>query len=92
MPAMITVMRTADFISAAIPAAAAADADGAFLVVGGGDLLGDAAVDGGNGADGQLRAGFGAKKAGHEPDTLCRDCRKKTISDVFAHTFGVIEE
>ena len=35
---------------------------------------------------------FAAKKAGHEPDTLCRDCRKKSISDVFAHTFGVAEQ
>ena len=32
---------------------------------------------------------FAAKKAGLEPDTLCRDCRKKALSDVFAHTFGI---
>ena len=35
---------------------------------------------------------FAAQKAGHAPDTLCRDCRKKAVSDVFAHTFGVIEQ
>lgn len=30
-----------------------------------------------------------AKRAGHEPETLCAECRKKAIAETFAHTFGV---
>jgi len=37
----------------------------------------------------QQEVEFAAKKAGEAPDGLCRACRKKRISDVFAHTFGV---
>lgn len=40
--------------------AAAADTDRAGLVIRGGDLLGDSAVDGGDGADAQFCAGPGA--------------------------------
>lgn len=32
---------------------------------------------------------FSAKRAGHEPERLCPACRKKTIADTFAHTYGV---
>ena len=52
-----------------VGAASAADADGAFFVVGSGDLFGDAAVDGGDGSDGELGAGFYAQAA-HYTSTI----------------------
>lgn len=31
---------------------------------------------------------YAAKKSGHEPDTLCGDCRRAQMADVFAATYG----
>ena len=31
---------------------------------------------------------YAAKRSGHEPETLCRNCRQAQIAGTFAHTFG----
>lgn len=31
---------------------------------------------------------FAAEKSGHDPDTLCDECRKKQIAESFRHTYG----
>lgn len=32
-----------------------------------------------------------AKRAGHDPETLCQKCRQEKIADTFAFTYGIIE-